>query len=127
MASLRTKGNSAIKLDMNYLLDSKKTFEIIEGMKLAHIGENKKWEIILKKIKAEKALSPSELGYFTNFTRIYKNLGVGGRSKNYHMRLSEHDVKPSCKICGNESQFYCNMNDQYFCINHVVGHDKNEF
>jgi len=112
---------------MNNPIDTKKTIEIIERMKLAQIGEYKKWEKIVKKIKNDETLSPSELGYFTNFTRIYKNLGLRNRSEIYHTRLSEHDIKPKCTICGNESQFYCNMNDQYFCTIHVVGHDENEF
>ena len=108
-------------------IDNKKTLEIIERMKLARIGEYKKWEKIIKKLKNDEPLSPLELGYFTNFTRIYKNSGTVIRSKIYHTRLSEQDVKPKCKTCGNESQFYCNMNDQYFCIIHIVGHDENEF
>jgi len=108
-------------------IDIKKTLEIIERMELAQIGEYKKWEKIIKKLKSNEFLSPSELGYFTNFTRIYKNLGIINRSKIYHTRLSEYDTKPKCNTCGNESQFYCNMNDQYFCIVHIVGHDENEF
>lgn len=112
---------------MNHSIDSKKTIEIIERMKLAKIGEYKKWEKIIKKIKNTEDLSPSDLGYFTSFTRIYKNLGNGKKSKIYHSKLSDNDIKPKCNICDKESQFYCNMNDQYFCIVHVVGHDENEF
>ena len=112
---------------MNQHIDSKTTLEIIERMKLAQIGEYRKWEKIVKKIKNEQNLSPSELGYFTNFTRIYKNLGISYRSKIYHTRLSSQDIKPKCHLCGKESEFYCNINDQYFCIIHIVGHDENEF
>jgi len=112
---------------MNQPIDTKITLEIIERMKLAQIGEYRKWEKIIKKIKNDQNLSASELGYFTNFTRIYKNLGASNRSRIFHTRLSSHDIKPKCHSCGSESEFYCNMNDQYFCIIHIVGHDENEF
>ena len=112
---------------MNNPIDTAKTLDIIERMKLAKIGEYKKWEKIINKIKKEQDLLPSEMEYFSNFTRIYKNSNTAHRSKNYHIRLSEHDVRPSCQMCGKSSEFYCNMNDQYFCTIHVVGHDDNEF
>jgi len=112
---------------MNQPIDVKNTLEIIERMKFARIGEYRKWERIAKKIKNDQNLSASELEYFTTFTRIYKNLGASNRSKIFHTRLSANDVKPKCHLCGNESEFYCNMNDQYFCIIHIVGHDENEF
>ena len=112
---------------MNNSIDSKKTLEIIERMKLAKIGEYKKWERIINKIKNSENLSASELGYFTSFTRIYKNLETRNSRKIYHTKLSDIDIKPKCDSCGGESQFYCNMNDQYFCAVHVVGHDENEF
>ena len=111
---------------MNHPIDASKTLDIIERMKLAKIGEYKKWESIIKKIKKEQELLPSELEYFSNFTRIYKNSRTTFRSKIYHMRLSEHDIRPPCEMCGGNSEFYCNMNDQYFCTTHVVGHDENE-
>ena len=44
----------------------------------------------------------------------------------FHTKLSELDEKPPCKECGEKSKFYCNMNDQYFCTTHIVGHDENE-
>ena len=111
---------------MNHPFDFQKTIDIIERMKLAQIGEYKKWEKLIKKIKNEEELSPSDLEYFSSFTRIYKDSRKHFRSKNYHTRLSEQDEKPPCKSCGEESQFYCNMNDEYFCTIHVVGHDENE-
>ena len=111
---------------MNHSFDSQKTIEIIERMKLAQIGEYKKWEALIKKIKKDEELSSSELDYFSKFTRIYKSSQKSVRSKNYHTRLSEQDEKHPCKSCGQESQFYCNMNDEYFCTIHVVGHDDNE-
>jgi hypothetical protein len=112
---------------MKYSIDNKKTLDIIERMKLAQIGEYKKWERIIKKIKGKEDLSTLELEYFSKFTRIYKNSSIRNTSKNYHTRLSEHDEKPPCRTCREKSEFYCNMNDEYFCIVHVVGHDENEF
>ena len=112
---------------MDKSIDTIKTLEIIERMKLAKIGDYKKWNIIIKKIKNKKELDPQDLEYFSNISRIYKDSNVVIRSKLYHTKLSEHDEKPACRICGNNSAYYCNMNDQYFCIIHVVGHDENEF
>ena len=111
---------------MNYPIDSKKTLEVIEGMKLAKIGKYKKWESMIKKIKNYQKLNPEELEYYSNLTRVYKNSRVTSRSKIYHTKLSIEDEKPPCKECGKDSLYYCNMNDQYFCNIHVVGHDKNE-
>ncbi len=112
---------------MNAPIDSEKTIEIIEKMKLAKIGKYKKWEGMIKKIKKEQTLNPEELEYYSNLTRIYKNSSVTPRSKAYHAKLSELDEKPPCKECGKDSLYYCNMNDEYFCTIHIVGHDKNEF
>ena len=111
---------------MNHPIDVKRTLDIIERMKLAKIGEYKKWEKIIKKIKAENELSDSEEIYFSNFTRIYKKSKITYRSKIFHTKLSNMDEKPPCKACGGNSDFYCNMNDEYFCTIHVVGHDENE-
>lgn len=108
-------------------IDSQKTLEVIERMKLAKIGKYDKWEAIIKKIKNEQQLNPEELEYYTNLTRIYKDLTITSRSKIYHTKLSEQDEKPPCKLCNENSLYYCNMNDQYFCSIHVVGHDENEF
>ena len=95
-------------------------------MKLAKIGKYKKWESMIKKIRKEHGLNPEELEYYSNLTRIYKNSSITTRSKIYHTRLSELDEKPRCKECEKDSTYYCNMNDQYFCTIHVVGHDNNE-
>ncbi len=92
-------------------IDSKKTLEVIERMKFAKIGKYKKWEAIIKKIKNEQPLNPGELEYYTNLTRIYKNSSITSKSKMYHTKLSELDEKPPCKICGENSLYYCNMND----------------
>jgi len=112
---------------MNYSIDSQKTIEIIERLKLAKIGQYKKWEKLIKKIKKHQTLNPEELEYITNITRIYKNSSVTSKSKIYHTKLSDLDEKIPCKTCGENSTYYCNMNDQFFCTIHVVGHDENEF
>ena len=111
---------------MTKSINTEKTIEIIERLKLAKIGEYKKWEAIIKKIKNQVPLDSKELEYFSNITRIYKNSSITIRSKIYHTRLSEYDDKPPCNKCGDVSEYYCNMNDQYFCIIHVAGHDENE-
>ncbi len=112
---------------MGISIDSEKTIEIIERMKIAKIGKYKKWESMIKKIKINQELTPEDLEYYSNLTRIYKNSTITTRSKVYHTKLSELDEKPPCKECGKHSSHYCNMNDQYFCIIHIVGHDENEF
>ena len=104
-------------------IDLEKTLEVIERMKFAKIGKYKKWEAIIKKIKNEQPLNSGELEYYTNLTRIQ----ASSKSKMYHTKLSKEDEKPPCKICSENSLYYCNMNDQYFCTIHVVGHDENEF
>jgi len=127
MARIRIKGYSTYNIiSMNYSLDDKKTLEIIEQMKFARIGEYRKWDKIIKKIQKNQGLTSLELEYFSKFTRIYKNSAITNRSKIYHTRLSELDNRPPCRTCKEKSEFYCNMNDQYFCTVHVVGHDKNE-
>ena len=45
---------------MKHSIDDKKTLDIIERMKLAQIGEYKKWEKIIKKINGEQDLSALE-------------------------------------------------------------------
>jgi len=111
---------------MDKPIDIAQTIEIIERMKFAKIGDYKKWETIIKKIKYSGNMDPLDLEYFLNLTRIYSDSNVSNRSKIYHTKLSHSDEKPKCAICGEPSLFYCNMNDQYFCLIHVVGHDENE-
>ena len=111
---------------MDYTLDPNKTLEIIERMKLAKIGEYNKWESIIKKISNEESLNPDETEYYTRLTRIYKESNITSRTKIYHTKLSDQDEKPICKMCSEPSSYYCNMNDEYFCLIHVVGHDENE-
>jgi hypothetical protein len=112
---------------MNESIDRIKTLDIIERMKLAKIGTYKKWQLLIKKIKNHENLNQSDLEYFTSITRIYKDSSITIRSKIYHTKLSQYDEKPLCEICGEDSTYYCNVNDQYFCMIHVVGHDENEF
>lgn len=105
--------------------DWAKTLEIIESLKGARIGEKSRWNRISKRIKEYEKISKEDLEYFARLARIYKD-GVRTRSRTCHFRLSKDDDKPPCKSCGIESDFYCSMNDAYFCQVHVVGHDKNE-
>jgi hypothetical protein len=111
---------------MQNSFDSKKTLEIIERMKLAKIGEYDRWESLIKKIQGGTNLNSDDLFYVSNFARIYEDAKTSPKSKIYHTKLSEKDEKPRCKECGNDSLYYCNMNDAYFCPIHVVGHDENE-
>ena len=111
---------------MDYTVEPNKALEIIERMKLARIGEYDKWEDIIKKISNEESLIPEEIEYYTRITRIYKESNVTSRTKIYHTKLSDQDEKPTCKMCSEPSLYYCNMNDEYFCQIHVVGHDENE-
>ncbi len=107
-------------------MKTEETIKLIERMKLARLGEYKKWESIIKKIKNGKELTENDLNYFTRLTRIYKKGKTTSRTKIFHTKLGELDKKPACKTCSNESTFYCNMNDSYYCNVHVVGHDENE-
>jgi len=111
---------------MDQSIDKEKTIETIERLKLAKIGDYKKWELIIKKIRTDNPLNLEEMEYFSNLTRIYKESTISKRTRIYHTKLSEYDEKPPCKTCGDFSEYYCNMNDQYFCVIHVVGHDDNE-
>jgi len=47
-------------------------------------------------------------------------------SKFYHKKLSNDDEKPVCSLCDVKSLYYCNMNDKYYCVNHILDHDENE-
>jgi hypothetical protein len=44
----------------------------------------------------------------------------------YHQKLTSDDKKPICSLCNDESLYYCTMNDDYYCVKHVLGHDENE-
>ena len=48
------------------------------------------------------------------------------KSQNYHYKLGNDDRKPKCALCDDDSAYYCNMNDLYYCEKHVIGHDENE-
>jgi len=47
-------------------------------------------------------------------------------SRHYHRKLSSKDEKPICSLCNAVSLYYCVMNDEYYCVDHVLGHDENE-
>ena len=111
---------------MQTKINSKKTLEIIERLKLAKIGEYKKWEKLIKKINDGIDLNDVDYQYIATFSRTYKDGKKSNRSKVYHTKLSNLDEKYPCKTCGERSLFYCNLNDEYFCSIHVVGHDENE-
>lgn len=106
-------------------MDAAETMDIIARMKLAKIGEYSKWEEIAGKIMDGDALTAEDAKYYARMTRIYRGTR-GAPRKTYHTRLSEHDAKPPCRACGSESMYYCNMNDEYYCQAHVIGHDENE-
>lgn len=53
---------------MSNPIDFEKTLEVIEGMKIAKIGNYKKWEKIIKKIKKDQPLNFGEMEYYTNLT-----------------------------------------------------------
>jgi hypothetical protein len=108
-------------------IDKERTLEIIQRLQFAKIGEYAKWEYMISKIKNGKTLDENELKYCATFARTYKNGIVAKHTKIFHVRLSDADVKPPCKICGTGATYYCNMNDEYFCPIHIVGHDENEF
>mgnify|MGYP000179295007 CR=1 FL=1 len=111
---------------MDKSIDKEKTIEIIETLKLAKIGDYKKWKLLIKKIKTDIPLNLEEIEYFSTLTRIYKESKISKRTRIYHTKLSDYDEKPPCQTCGDFSEYYCNMNDEYFCSIHVVGHDENE-
>ena len=106
--------------------DKKRTLEMIQRMQFARIGEYSKWKSMIKKLENDGDLNAEELGYVSSLARIYKDAGVTHTSGILHTRLSEEDKKPPCISCGEESLFYCNMNDAYYCMTHVIGHDENE-
>jgi len=107
-------------------IDTQNTLDVIERLKLAKVGEYDKWEAIIKKLRKGIPMDSQEYQYFANISRMYKKGRTTSHSKIYHTKLSEIDDKPQCSSCNEESQFYCNMNDAYFCKVHVVGHDENE-
>lgn len=106
--------------------DSEKTLKVIERLKLAQLGEYKKWQNLIKKINDGINLDEEEYQYIATLSRTYKEGQKYTRSKIYHTKLSDLDERPLCKKCGEDSLFYCNMNDEYFCAVHIVGHDENE-
>ena len=51
---------------MDKQIDSQKTLEVIERLKLAKIGDYKKWKAIIKKIKNDEPLTPFQTEYFSS-------------------------------------------------------------
>ena len=101
--------------------------DVIGQMERARIGSPNKWKRVARKVRSDLPLTTAESEYYARLTRIYKDTRVTGtHTGRYHIRLSENDDRPRCATCQADSEYYCNMNDQYFCQIHVVGHDGNE-
>lgn len=100
--------------------------DVICKMDRAHIGNPKKWNKMSKKISNDVPLSLAESEYYTRLTRIYRRPAIQTAHKTYHVPLSDEDTRPRCVQCSAPSAYYCHMNDQYLCQQHVVGHDPNE-
>ena len=97
-------------------------------IELAKTGRYRKWKAAVKKANNKKSTKDGETRYSHPYTAKTHQRSVTAHSnKTYHIRLSEYDEKHPCNLCGEDSTYYCNMNDQYFCTIHLVGHDKNEF
>ena len=108
-------------------MERRRMLDVIGRMRRARIGSPKEWDRVAGKVESDLPLSPSESEYYARMTRIYRDPGAAGAGRrSYHYRLSKLDDKPKCALCGEESEYYCNMNDQYFCQAHLAGHDPNE-
>lgn len=102
--------------------------DVIAQMERACIGRPAKWKKMARKVRTGLPLTPAESEYYSRLTRTYKDPETArvGSNRRYHFRLSEGDDRPRCSMCEADSEYYCHMNDQYFCQIHVVGHDYNE-
>lgn len=107
--------------------DSEKTQDTDNQIELAKTGKYKKWKSVVKKSKNKQKLDSKELKNNSGMTKTHEKDVTVHKSKIYHVKLSEYDEKHPCNVCGEDSLYYCNMNDQYFCTVHLVGHDSNEF
>ena len=96
-------------------MDTQRTADIIEKMRLARIGEYAKWEIMLGKLENGLGLDGEEFAYVTSMAATYKNGNVRRRTKYYHRPIDPNDSVPSCNECGKKSAYYCVMNDVYYC------------
>jgi len=113
----------AYKNLVRYLNQFKKKFKIIiidnsnDKRIIAH--KNKNIEILINK---------ENLGFGSSVNLALKKVKTKyALHIDLDTKLSNEDIKPKCKECEKISEFYCNMNDQYYCLKHVVGHDENEF
>ncbi len=112
---------------MNRSSNSNKTPDTTEQIELAKTGRYRKWKAVVKKAKSRDSTSNKDVMHHPDAASHGKNNVTAHKNKAYHVKLSEHDEKYPCDLCGEDSSYYCNMNDQYFCTVHLVGHDKNEF
>ena len=109
-------------------MDKQPILDIMHGMIHARIGKHKKWKKMATKVAKDIPLNPAEQEYYSRMTRIYKNGTINTNSRKYHIKIPIHDkVSSRCYTCGDTSEYYCTMNDQYFCQIHITGHDMNEF
>ena len=121
----------------------KTMLDVIGQMERAGIGRRGKWARMRGRIRAGRQPSPDDCEYYGIMTRNYRDASVSRRSMRiYHTRLSGYgggsgdddddgnsnsrQKPPPCSACGKDATHYCNMNDQYFCMEHIVGHDDNE-
>lgn len=111
--------------------------DVIGQMERAGIGKSNKWSAMRRRIRAGRQPSLTDRAYYTAMTHNYKDAYISKRSMRIcHTMLSDNDTghdcndaghKPLlCKACGRRATHYCNMNDEYFCMAHIVGHDDNE-
>ena len=113
---------------MDSRTDSEKTADAAKQIELAKTGRYKKWKAAVKKAKSRQSAKDKETKYHNpDAANTDRRSVTAHKNKTYHIKLSEHDEKHPCTLCGEDSSYYCNMNDQYFCTIHLVGHDKNEF
>lgn len=100
------------------------TREIIERLRRGGVGEPRVWRRIIRRMDGGGEPNADDVAYVARLARAYQNRRVPSRI--VHTRLSEDDPGEPCALCGSRPQYYCNMNDRYFCQEHVVGHDENE-
>lgn len=107
------------------ILKSRRVIDIIRKMHMSKIGDEKTWMEIENKIINNIPLITEESKYFAQMTRIYKNPSIPHR-KIFHSKLPEDNMYIPCNTCKESAKYYCHMNDLYFCMKHIVGHDENE-
>lgn len=100
-----------------------KILDVIEQMKLARIGQYDTWKEIEDRIRKKQEMTDAHRSYYVSMTRIYRSARVTPRSRIVHTKLSKDDPRPPCSECAADSDYYCNVADEYYCTEHVMGHD----